>query len=246
MRFPIKTVFVAAVAAVLLVGLGARAEAKLRVVASIETLADLSRQVGGDRVDVTSLSRGVPGSALRRRETVAGARAQPRGRAGLRGSRSRDRLAAPAGAAGAQRPHPARAAREHRRFDVDPSRRRSERPVRSAARDGRHPPAGQPALLDPAQERPRHRAPARRAVRGARRRTVAPRTGRGWRASRRSSRARRSNGRARRRRCGGRASSRSTRAGRTWRAGSGWRRSATSSPSPVSRRRRITPRSSSR
>ena len=41
-----------------LVAVGARAEAKLRVVASIETLADLSRQVGGDRVDVTSLSRG--------------------------------------------------------------------------------------------------------------------------------------------------------------------------------------------
>jgi len=59
MRLPNKIVFVAAVAAVLLVGLGARAEAKLRVVASIETLADLSRQVGGDRVDVTSLSRGV-------------------------------------------------------------------------------------------------------------------------------------------------------------------------------------------
>ena len=59
MRSTIKTVFAAAVAAVLLVGLGARAEAKLRVVTSIETLADLSRQVGGDRVDVTSLSRGV-------------------------------------------------------------------------------------------------------------------------------------------------------------------------------------------
>jgi len=59
MRLPNRIVFVAAVAAVLLVGLGARAEAKLRIVASIETLADLSRQVGGDRVDVTSLSRGV-------------------------------------------------------------------------------------------------------------------------------------------------------------------------------------------
>src|SRR6188474_747096 len=58
MRSPLKTVFLAAVAAVLLVGLGARAEAKLRVVASIETLADLTRQVGGDRLDVTSLSRG--------------------------------------------------------------------------------------------------------------------------------------------------------------------------------------------
>ena len=59
MRSPLKTVFVAAAAGVLLVGLGARAEAKQRVVASIETLADLSRQVGGDRVEVTSLSRGV-------------------------------------------------------------------------------------------------------------------------------------------------------------------------------------------
>jgi zinc/manganese transport system substrate-binding protein len=59
MRLANRIVFVAAVAAVLIIRLGARAEAKLRVVASIETLADLSRQVGGDRVDVTSLSRGV-------------------------------------------------------------------------------------------------------------------------------------------------------------------------------------------
>jgi len=55
MRLSIKTI-VAVV--VVLSGLGARAEAKLRVVTSIEVLADLSRQVGGDRVDVTSLSRG--------------------------------------------------------------------------------------------------------------------------------------------------------------------------------------------
>jgi zinc/manganese transport system substrate-binding protein len=48
-------VVVSAVAALL----GARpAEAKLRVVASIETLADLCRQVGGDRLDVTSMSHG--------------------------------------------------------------------------------------------------------------------------------------------------------------------------------------------
>ncbi len=41
------------------VALSARtASAKLRVVATIETLADLCRQVGGDRVDVTSLSHG--------------------------------------------------------------------------------------------------------------------------------------------------------------------------------------------
>jgi zinc/manganese transport system substrate-binding protein len=36
----------------------ARAEAKLKVVTTIETLADLARQVGGDHVDVTALSRG--------------------------------------------------------------------------------------------------------------------------------------------------------------------------------------------
>jgi zinc/manganese transport system substrate-binding protein len=43
----------------LAIALGARgAAAKLRVVATIETLADLCRQVGGDRVEVTSLSRG--------------------------------------------------------------------------------------------------------------------------------------------------------------------------------------------
>jgi zinc/manganese transport system substrate-binding protein len=36
----------------------ARAEAKLKIAATIETLADLARQVGGDRVEVTALSRG--------------------------------------------------------------------------------------------------------------------------------------------------------------------------------------------
>jgi len=55
MRLAIRTAL--AVGAVALGG-GARAEAKLRVVASIETLADISRQVGGDRVEITSLSRG--------------------------------------------------------------------------------------------------------------------------------------------------------------------------------------------
>src|SRR5262245_20528704 len=55
MRFTIRTIVAAAI---LLSGLGARAEAKLRVVASVEALADLSRQVGGDRVEVTALSHG--------------------------------------------------------------------------------------------------------------------------------------------------------------------------------------------
>jgi zinc/manganese transport system substrate-binding protein len=41
----------------LVVGAG-RAEAKVRVVTSIETFADLARRVGGDRVDVKALSHG--------------------------------------------------------------------------------------------------------------------------------------------------------------------------------------------
>src|SRR3954452_22585554 len=55
MRNMIKIAIVAAAA---VLGLAGRAEAKLRVVASIEVLPDLGRQVGGDRVDVTSHSHG--------------------------------------------------------------------------------------------------------------------------------------------------------------------------------------------
>jgi zinc/manganese transport system substrate-binding protein len=44
--------------ALVLIGSAARADAKVRVVTSIETFADLARQVGGDRVDVQSLSKG--------------------------------------------------------------------------------------------------------------------------------------------------------------------------------------------
>ncbi|MDB4981401.1 MAG: znuA [Myxococcales bacterium] len=49
-------IWLAALAAVTL--RPAPAEAKLKVAATIETLADLARQVGGERVEVTSLSRG--------------------------------------------------------------------------------------------------------------------------------------------------------------------------------------------
>src|SRR3954470_8474254 len=55
MRNTIKTIIVTAA---VVLGFAPRAEAKLRVVVSIETLADLSRQVGGDRIEVTTLSRG--------------------------------------------------------------------------------------------------------------------------------------------------------------------------------------------
>jgi len=58
MRHSFKVVIAVVIAIAVVAASGARAEAKLRVVASIETLADLTRQVAGDRVDVTSLSRG--------------------------------------------------------------------------------------------------------------------------------------------------------------------------------------------
>src|SRR5882672_8564803 len=41
-----------------LLTIAAPAEAKLRVVTSIETFADLARKVGGDRVEVQALSKG--------------------------------------------------------------------------------------------------------------------------------------------------------------------------------------------
>src|SRR5690348_1738371 len=44
--------------ALVLLGSAAQADAKVRVVTSIETFADLARQVGGDRADVQSLSKG--------------------------------------------------------------------------------------------------------------------------------------------------------------------------------------------
>jgi zinc/manganese transport system substrate-binding protein len=54
-----RTLLGAALLGVALWSLTARpAQAKLRVAATIETLADVARQVGGDRVEVESLSRG--------------------------------------------------------------------------------------------------------------------------------------------------------------------------------------------
>jgi zinc/manganese transport system substrate-binding protein len=53
-----KTFLFTALVAVALALAPARADAKLKIAATIETLADLARQVGGDRVEVTALSRG--------------------------------------------------------------------------------------------------------------------------------------------------------------------------------------------
>ena len=128
------------------------------MVATIETLADLCRQVGGDRIDVTSLSHGYQDPhfveakpslvlTLNRADALV-----------YVGLDLGDRLAPAAGAAVAEPAHSARAAGKHRRLDGDQGRGRAEHPRRSAARPRRHPPARQSALLDPAQERPRDRA----------------------------------------------------------------------------------------
>ena len=76
----------------------------------------------------------LPGPALRRGQAVAGARAQPRRRAGPRRPGSGGRLVAAAGAAVAQREDPARAAGEHRRVDGDhgPRTSRTCRPISCA------------------------------------------------------------------------------------------------------------------
>jgi zinc/manganese transport system substrate-binding protein len=55
---PFKKIFTFVVLTSLVSIIPARAEAKLKIAATIETLADLARQVGGDHVEVTALSRG--------------------------------------------------------------------------------------------------------------------------------------------------------------------------------------------
>ena len=112
---------------------------------------------------------------------------------------------------------------------------------------GRHPPAGQPALLDPAQERARDRArcspSGSRQLDARRRRRL--QGGSSARFEAQLAGKEKAVGRARRRRCAGRKVVTYHKSWSYVARGSGWRRSATSSPSPASRPRRITPRSSS-
>jgi zinc/manganese transport system substrate-binding protein len=53
-----RIMMVAAIVSALAMAASTQAHAKLRVVTTIETLGDLARQIGGDRVDVESLSHG--------------------------------------------------------------------------------------------------------------------------------------------------------------------------------------------
>ena len=86
----------------LVVGAG-RAEAKVHVVTTIETFADLARRVGGDRVEVKSLSHGYMDPHFVEPKPSPGARSEPRRPARPRRARAGDRLAAAAGARLAQR-----------------------------------------------------------------------------------------------------------------------------------------------
>ena len=54
----IRASIIAAVVAALLVGTTVSAQSRLRVVTSIEDLASITREVGGDRVDVVALAKG--------------------------------------------------------------------------------------------------------------------------------------------------------------------------------------------
>src|SRR5438132_4590819 len=53
-----KNTLVAALAGALLVSMPARAQGKLTVITTIEDLASIAREVGGDRVSVESIARG--------------------------------------------------------------------------------------------------------------------------------------------------------------------------------------------
>ena len=110
-----------------------RAEAKVRVVTTIETFADLARKVGGDRVEVKSLSHGYMDPHFVEPKPSLVHRSQPRRSARARRARARDRLAAAAGARLAQREDrhgPCRATSTRRRR----SRCSTCRPSRSIAR----------------------------------------------------------------------------------------------------------------
>ncbi len=200
MRNMIKTVIVAA-AVVLGLARARRGQAARR---RVDRDARRSQPPGGRRPGRRHVAVArVPGPALRRGEAVAGARAQPRRRAGLRRAGSGGGVAAAAGAAVAQREDPARTTGEHRRVVGDPPRGRPERAVGSAARARA---TSTRSAIPTTGFRPRTRAPSRGCWPSASPRSTQagrPRTRPSSRASRRGWRRRRRNGKPPRRRCKG-------------------------------------------
>jgi ABC-type Zn uptake system ZnuABC Zn-binding protein ZnuA len=55
----IRTSIIAAVAATFLTGSTGNAQSKLNVVTSTEDLASIAREVGGDKVAITALAKGI-------------------------------------------------------------------------------------------------------------------------------------------------------------------------------------------
>ena len=133
------------------------AQGKLNVITTTEDLASIAREVGGDRITVESIARGLSGSALRRGEAELHPEAAEGRPADRRRPRAGDRLAAAAHSAEPQREDPA-----GRRRAI--STRRCTAQILEIptgpdhARDGRRPPARQPALLAGSGERQAHRA----------------------------------------------------------------------------------------
>ena len=73
----------------------ADASAAVKVVTTTEDLASLTREVGGDKVEVTALAEGYQDPHRRRgRSRASSSSGQPRGSADRRRSRVGDRLAA--------------------------------------------------------------------------------------------------------------------------------------------------------
>ena len=145
--------------AFLLLALGAArpAEAKLNVVTSIETFADLARQVGGDRVEVKSLQPRLHGSPFRRAEAEPDDHPQSGRPSVACRTRTRNRMATPAGGGIAQRKNSARQRGKSRSLDGNSSPRRAGCQSRSI--DGGISSTGKSALLDSAgRARKRSRA----------------------------------------------------------------------------------------
>ena len=136
---------------VLFAGTTAAAQGKLNVVTSTEDLASIAREVGGDKVNVTALGTGLPGSAFRRAEAELHPGDESRGSVHRGRPRAGDWLAAAAVDQQPQREDPAGRRGLSRRLAERPHPRDSNRP--DHARDGRRAPARQSALLARAGQR---------------------------------------------------------------------------------------------
>ena len=125
--------------------------APLNVITTTEDLASLAREVGGDRIKVESLARGLPGPALRGGQAQLHDQAQQRRPADRGRPRAGDRLAAAPHHPGPEREDPARRRGLPRRLADRAHPGHPHRP--DHPRHGRRASFGQPALLARSRER---------------------------------------------------------------------------------------------